>query len=81
MMNQPVPFEELMRYEVNNNNDYYAIMQYLDEREDLFDELEREVSGECDCDEIALIQSEIDEIDLRILNIRKKYNATLKKLN
>jgi hypothetical protein len=80
-MNQPIPFEELMRYEVTNNEDYYAVVQYLDEREDLFNELEQEVNGGCDIDEINMIQSEIDEIDAQVLAIRKKYNDKLKRLD
>ena len=76
-----IPFEELMRYEVTNDEDYYAIIQFLKERNDLFDCIEKELkSGEPDEDNIEMHQLEIDVIDIKIKNIRKKYNKILKRL-
>ncbi len=75
-----IPFKELMRYDVKDDGDYYHLMQLYDERNDLYDELDSEATENFDVNELLMIQSEIDEIDGRILTIRKKYSDKLKRL-
>lgn len=69
-----ISFSALIRYEVTNDADYYYVMQYFDERDDLYNDLIKEAEGGFDIDELEMIQGEIDDVEKKITNIRKQYD-------
>jgi hypothetical protein len=78
-----IPFDELLRYEVDNDEDYYALVQLYDERDDCYEDLIRNVPSEDTewVDRVEFIITEIDDVERRITNIRKKYSGLVKKFN
>jgi len=78
-----IPFKDLMRYEVNNDEDYYIIIQLYDEREDCYKDLISNMpdDGTEWIDKAEMIITDIDEVENKILKIRKKYCKLVKKFN
>ena len=78
-----IPFEELLRYEVDNDDDYYALIQLYDERDDCYEDLINNVRREGTewIDTAEMIITEIDDIEKKIVNIRKVYSKLVKRFN
>lgn len=78
-----IPFEELLRYEVDNDDDYYALIQLYDERDDCYEDLINNVprDGTEWIDTAEIIVTEIDEIENKILKIRKVYSKLIKRFS
>lgn len=76
-----IPFEELLRYEVDNDDDYYALIQLYDERDDCYEDLSNSFDLDRWIDTAEMIITEIDEIEKRIVNIRKKHSKLIKRFS
>jgi len=85
-MTTTIPFKELMRYEATSDQDYYALMQLYDERDDCYEDLvsmlhDKTLSNDDWIDQSEMTITDIADIDKRIVNIRKKYSRLVKKFN
>ena len=81
-----IVFEELMRYEVSNDADYYKLMQLYDERDDCYEDLvsmlhDKTLSNGDWIDQSEMTITDIDDIEKRIVNIRKRYSRLVKKFS
>ncbi len=81
-----IPFKELMRYEVSNDSDYYKLMQLYDERDDCYEDLislvhDETLSNKDWIDQSEMTITDIDDIEKRIVNIRKIYSRLVKKFS